>query len=206
MDSVVRKSGMPVATVTVGSVTISIYAAPVIVRSAKPAAADSGNTGSVPESKVYQSFQVAHYEGNRRILQRRNTLDKAKALAKEIASRLNRDGSRAQYFTEKDRRIYILAQVKASHLAWKWTRFAGSMANSSSGSKPAHWRKRWIFSTPTASASGTVPRVEAIYAEYLAHLMKRGVGNYHMRDVNRYIGNFADAFPGLISAIETPRH
>src|SRR5208283_4160760 len=100
----------PFATVTVGSVTISIIAAPVTIRTgSKPAAADSNSAASAPEFKTYQSFQVAHYEGKRRILQRRNTPEKAKALAREIAGRLHRDGSRAQYFTEKDRRIYTLA-------------------------------------------------------------------------------------------------
>ena len=104
----------PFATVTVGSVTISIIAAPVTIRTgSKPAAADSNSAASAPEFKTYQSFQVSHYEGRRRILQRRNTLEKAKALAREIAGRLHRDGSRAQYFTEKDRRIYTLAQVKS---------------------------------------------------------------------------------------------
>jgi hypothetical protein len=107
----------PFATVTVGSVTISIIAAPVTLRTgSKPAAADSNSAASVPEFKTYQSFQVAHYEGKRRILQRRNTPEKAKALAREIAGRLHRDGSRAQYFTEKDRRIYTLAQVKSQSL------------------------------------------------------------------------------------------
>ena len=107
----------PFATVTVGSVTISIIAAPVTVRTgSKPAAVDSNSAASVPEFKTYQSFQVAHYEGKRRILQRRNTPEKAKALAREIAGRLHRDGSRAQYFTEKDRRIYTLAQVKSQSL------------------------------------------------------------------------------------------
>ena len=107
----------PFATVTVGSVTISIIAAPVTLRTgSKPAAADSNSAASAPEFKTYQSFQVAHYEGKRRILQRRNTPEKAKALAREIAGRLHRDGSRAQYFTEKDRRIYTLAQVKSQSL------------------------------------------------------------------------------------------
>jgi hypothetical protein len=101
----------PVATVTVGSVAIPIYAAPVNV--SKPVDAN-GTTGV--EIKTYQSFQIAHYEGARRILRRRNTLDKAKSLAKEIASRLSRDGSRAAYLTEKDRRVLILAQIAAQPL------------------------------------------------------------------------------------------
>jgi hypothetical protein len=101
----------PVATVTVGSVAIPIYAAPVMVRKAP----DTDGAAHA-EGRTYQSFQVAHYEGARRVLQRRNTLDKAKALAKQIASRLSRDGARAQFFTEKDRRIYTLAQLRSQSL------------------------------------------------------------------------------------------
>ena len=45
--------------------------------------------------------------------------------------------------------------------------------------------------------------IESVYGEYLEHLVKRGVGHYHLRDVKRYVGNFVAAFPGLISAIQT---
>jgi integrase len=47
--------------------------------------------------------------------------------------------------------------------------------------------------------------IESVYVEYLEHLTKRGVGHYHLRDVKRYVGNFVTAFPGLISAIQTPQ-
>ena len=72
--------------------------------------------GDAVATKTYQSFQIAHYEGARRILQRRNTLDRAKSLAREIATRLNRDGARAAYLTEKDRRMLILAQLAVQPL------------------------------------------------------------------------------------------
>ena len=68
----------PVATVSVGSVSIPIYAAPVTLKRALPAT-DANDAkpdpDPDPESKTYQSFQIAHYEGTRRILQRRNTLE-----------------------------------------------------------------------------------------------------------------------------------
>ena len=86
----------PVATVTVGSVTIPIYACPVTVT--KPVVATvatDAKNGVVTETRTYQSFQLSHFEGARRVLQRRNTLERAKALAKEVATRLNRDGSPA---------------------------------------------------------------------------------------------------------------
>ena len=157
------KERKPVATVTVGSVAISIYAAPVTVRAAMPAAADSSCAASATESKVYQSFQVAHYEGNRRILQRRNTLDKAKALAKEIANRLSRDGARAQYLTEKDRRVLILAQTTTAPLGLE-ARFAADMPSFRRGLRPARWTRRSASILPTASASATVRPSKAFTA------------------------------------------
>ena len=195
----------PVATVTVGSVAISIYAAPVTVRTkSKSAAADSSNAASVPESKTYQSFQVAHYEGNRRVLQRRNTLDKAKALAKEIAGRLNRDGSRAQYFTEKDRRIYTLAQVKSQSLNLEVDEVCRKYGELQERLKTGTLEEAVDFFNSHGQRVRHGAAIESVYDEYLEHLTKRGAGHYHLRDVKRYVGNFVETFPGLISAIQTP--
>ena len=197
------KERKPVATVTVGSVAISIYAAPVTVRAATPAAADSSSAASATESKTYQSFQVAHYEGARRILQRRNTLDKAKALAKEIANRLSRDGARAQYLTEKDRRVLILAQTATAPLGLEvdevCRRYAEFQARLTTGTLD----EAVSFYLAHGQRVRHGATIESVYAEYLEHLVKRGVGHYHLRDVKRYVGNFVTAFPGLISAIQT---
>jgi integrase len=195
----------PVATVTVGSVAISIYAAPVTVRTkSKSAATDSSNAASVPESKTYQSFQVAHYEGNRRVLQRRNTLDKAKALAKEIAGRLNRDGSRAQYFTEKDRRIYTLAQMKSQSLGLEVDEVCRKYGELQQRLKTGTLEEAVDFFNSHGQRVRHGAAIESVYEEYLQHLTKRGAGHYHLRDVKRYVGNFVETFPGLISAIQTP--
>jgi len=194
----------PVATVTVGSVAICIYASPVTVRAEKPAATDSSAVVSVPESKTYQSFQVAHYEGNRRILQRRNTLEKAKALAKEIAGRLHRDGSRALYFTEKDRRIYTLAQVKSDSLGLEVDEVCRKYGELQQRLKTGTLEEAVDFFNSHGQRVRHGATIESVYAEYLQHLTKRGVGIYHLRDVKRYVGTFVDTFPGLISAIQTP--
>ena len=196
----------PFATVTVGSVTISIIAAPVTIRTgSKPAAADSNSAASAPEFKTYQSFQVAHYEGKRRILQRRNTPEKAKALAREIAGRLHRDGSRAQYFTEKDRRIYTLAQVKSQSLGLEVDEVCRKYAELQQRLKTGSLEEAVDFYNAHGQRVRHGATIESVYVEYLEHLTKRGVGHYHLRDVKRYVGNFVTAFPGLISAIQTPQ-
>jgi integrase len=168
-----------------------------------PAAADSSSAASATESKVYQSFQVAHYEGARRILQRRNTLDKAKALAKEIANRLSRDGARAQYLTEKNRRVLILAQTATSPLGMEVDEVCRRYAELQQRLKTGTLDEAVSFYLAHGQRVRHGAAIESVYVEYLEHLTKRGVGHYHLRDVKRYVGNFVAAFPGLISAIQT---
>src|SRR5207249_2189499 len=43
-----------------------------------------------------------------------------------------------------------------------------------------------------------------VYQEYLQHLEKRGVGDYHVRDVEKIAGKFVSTFPGTIARIDTP--
>ena len=50
------------------------------------------------------------------MVRRRNTIEKAKKYAEEVATRLNRDGARAEFLTDRDRRIYTLAQAAAKSL------------------------------------------------------------------------------------------
>ena len=89
-NNIASKERKPAAVVSVGSVSIPIYAAPVTVKKALPAtdAKLMQNLAVAGEAKTYQSYQIAHYEGDRRILQRRRTLEAARALAREIAYRL----------------------------------------------------------------------------------------------------------------------
>ena len=196
----------PVATVTVGSVTIPIYAAPVTVTKPVDAtdATDAKNGGGT-ETRTYQSFQLSHYEGARRILQRRNTLDRAKSLAKEIATRLNRDGSRAAFLTEKDRRVLILSQLVVKPLGMEVDEVCRKYAELQKRLKTGTVEQAVDFCNAHGQRIRHGATVADIYVEYLAHLEKRGVGYYHLRDTKRYVGNLIDACPGLISEIETAR-
>ena len=198
MSSVVTKEERkPVATVTVGSVAIPVYAAPVTVRTAANGDADSATF------KTYDSFQISHYQGARRILQRRNTLDKAKALAKEIANRLSRDGARAQYLTEKDRRVLILAQTATAPLGLEVDEVCRRYAELQERLKTGTLDEAVSFYLAHGERVRHGATIASVYAEYLEHLTKRGVGHYHLRDTKRYVCGFADAFPGLISAVQT---
>ena len=194
----------PVATVSVGSVSIPIYAAPVTLKRALPANdANDAKPDPGPESKTYQSFQIAHYEGTRRILQRRNTLESARALAREIASRLNREGSRAAYLNEKDRRVLILAQLVVKPLGMEVDEVCRKFVELQKRVKSGTLEQAADFFNAHGQRIRHGATVADIFPEYIAHLEKRGVGHYHMRDTKRYIGNFVEACPGIISQIET---
>jgi hypothetical protein len=97
------EAGNLVAEETVGSVTIRIYSSPTRVKIPHPEA-KPGTPSEQPdfEYRTYDSFIIPYYEGSLRKTPRRSTLDKAKAFAKETATRLNKDGARADFLSEKD--------------------------------------------------------------------------------------------------------
>lgn len=104
----------PIDPVRVGSVAVSIYHAPVTIK-VRATKIDEG-AEPAPDAaaftlKTYDSFAIAYYEGSVRVVRRRNTLEKARKYAKEVATRLNRDGAHAEFLTDRDRRIYTLAQA-----------------------------------------------------------------------------------------------
>ncbi len=104
----------PIAEISSGSVSIPIYESPVTIKSrlqhSRNAAANSKSDDERSEDKTYPSFKIVYYEGKRRVFRRRNTLEKAKAFAREVAGQLARNGVRARCLTEQDRCIDTLAQ------------------------------------------------------------------------------------------------
>ena len=85
----------------------------------------------------------------------------SKALAKEIAGRVHRDGSRALYFTEKDRRIYTLAQVKSESLGLEVDEVCRKYGELQQRLKTGTLEEAVVFSTATASVSGMAQRLRA---------------------------------------------
>jgi hypothetical protein len=71
------------------------------------------NGSAVEEFKKYDSYVITYYEGSLRIQKRRNSLQRARIFAAEIAERLQEDGAKAHFMSEQDRRIYILAKAAA---------------------------------------------------------------------------------------------
>ena len=196
--------GQPVETIKVGSVSIFIFAAPVTIKvKAKSSQNDSNGATSLPQYKTYPSFQFAYYEGARRILKRRNKLEVAKKLAKEIAGRLNRDGARAAYFTEKDRRILTLAENITKPQGLEVDEVCRRYAELQRRLKSGSVEEAVDFFNAHGQRVRHGSAVKTVYEEYEQHLLKRGAGDYYLRDVKRYLGGFIEAFPGKIDPIQT---
>ena len=198
----------PIAEISSGSVTIPIYASPVTIKLGKKSSQKAGvNTkpddgGS--DRKTYPSFKIVYYEGTRRVFRRRNTLAKAKALAKELAGQLASDGVRSQYLTEQDRRIYVLAQKAVQPLNLEIDQACRLYAELRNRVKGATLEEAVDFHNTFGQRVRHGATTEEVYQEYLQHLEKRGAGDYHVRDVERIVGRLVSAFPGPIARIDTP--
>ena len=198
----------PIANISSGSVTIPIYASPVTVKTGKKQphnpGANSKPNGDGPDRKTYPSFKVVYYEGTQRVFRRRNTLAKAKALAKELAGQLASDGVRSQFLTEQDRRIYVLAQKAVEPLNLEIDQVCRHYADLRSRVKGATLEEAVDFHNTFGQRVRHGATTNEVYQEYLQHLEKRGVGDYHVRDVEKIAGKFVSTFPGTIARIDTP--
>ncbi len=198
----------PVAEVSSGSVTIPIYECPVTIELGKErpenSAENSKPDGNGSERKTYPSFQIVYYEGTQRVFRRRNTLAKAKALAKELAGQLASDGVRSQFLTEQDRRIYVLAQKAVEPFNLEIDQACRHYAELRNRVKGATLEEAIDFHNTFGQRVRHGATTGEVYQEYLQHLEKRGVGDYHVRDVEKIAGKFVSTFPGAIARIDTP--
>ncbi|MBP9900304.1 MAG: hypothetical protein IT579_14765 [Verrucomicrobia subdivision 3 bacterium] len=195
----------PIDPVRVGSVGVSIYHAPVTikVRAAKIEGAEPAPDPAAFTLKTYNSFAIAYYEGSVRVVRRRNTIEKAKKYAKEVATRLNRDGARAEFLTDRDRRIYTLAQAAAKATGLEVDEVCRRQLELQRRLKSGTPEEAVDFMNDHGQRVQLGVTTGAVYLEYLTHIAKRGAGDYHLRDIKRYVGGFVEALPGVLSQIQT---
>lgn len=189
------------------SVKLPIYYRPVKVKLKAPAKVEGANGASrllsEPVFKIYDSFQIAFYESGRWRTARAPTLTKAKAKGREIARRLAENGADVADLTHAERRIYVLARnilqphnlevdTAARLVADLLQRLDGASLQQAVDFFNAHGRR--IIPGATTGQ---------VYANYLEHLHRRGVGKHHFRDVRKFIGAFVEAFPIEMTAIRT---
>jgi len=204
VDNDSEKKSNLVSEVTVGSVTIPIFYSP--NRTKIPSKAPDVAAGEEPapaEFKIYDSYVLVFYEGSLRQTPRRSTLEKAKKFAKETAGRLNRDGARAEFLSERDRRIFILAKTTANALHLDVDELCRKHVELTDRLKNGTLEQAVDFYNNHGQSLRLGFTTTEIYAEYEAHLVKRGAGEYHLRDCKRYVGKFVKAEPGPIGPITT---
>jgi len=203
-DVKTARKGKPVDKESAGSVTIYIYRSQnsrwLDVESQGP----DGKTVIERKRKTYDSFIVPYYEGSIRKTPRRSTLDKAKKLAKEVAKRLSRDGARAEFFSERDRRIFILAKIAADEVGMEVDEICRKHVDLKARLKSGTVEQAVDFFNDHGQRVRLGATVQEVYNVYLEEMIKRGVGDYHLRDTRRYVGGFEAAFPMVLSTIETP--
>ena len=156
------------------------------------------------EIKYYDSFIIPYYEGSIRKTPRRNTLEKAIHHAEEVAKRLSKDGAKAEFLSEKDRRIYTLAKASAKKLNLDVDAACRKLLELQERLKTGTLEQAVDFHNDHGQRVKHGIANTTIYEEYLEHMEKRGAGNYHERDIKRYVGPFIAEFPGSISPIQTP--
>jgi hypothetical protein len=187
-----------------GSVTVSIYRSR-NSRKVRKKPVEGAPPDSIPEFEIryYDSFVIPYYEGSIRKTPRRNTLEKAKELADEVAKRLNRDGAKADFLSEQDRRIYILARTSARTLHMDVDSACRKLLELQQRLKTGTLEQAVDFHNDHGQKVRHGVENKEIYTEYLDHLEKRGAGDYYLRDVRRYLDPFIAEFPATISPIQT---
>jgi integrase len=199
------EKGKPVAEESVGSVTIFIYRSLNSCWVKKKIIQPDGATVVTKELKVYESFVVPYYDGSIRKTPRRSTLVKAQKLAKEVATRLNRDGARAEFFSERDRRILVFAKRAALSTGMEVDEICRKFVELNKRLKEGTLEQAVDFMNNHGRGVKHGSISEEVYKTYLEHLQKRNIGDYYLRDVKRYVGNLVAAFPGVFSQINTPK-
>jgi len=206
MDNVVENEdhGKKVAEKKAGSVTITVFKSQNSVKVPKKPVPGTEIAGQPDfETKHYDSFILSYYEGSIRKTPRRSTLEKAIKLAKEVADRLNKEGAAAEFISEKDRRIYLLARAAARKIDMAVDELCRKFVELQARLKTGTIDQAVDFFNNHGQRVKDGVANKVIYKEYLDHLDQRGAGVYHLRDVKRFVGPFIDAFPGSISPTTT---
>jgi integrase len=198
-----EQAGHLVEEVRAGSVVIPIYRSPFTLK-LKPRK-NAGSNGGVPAAatKTYDSFVLAYYEGSVRHVTRRNKLGKARALAKEVAVRLNRDGVRAEYLTEKDRRILTFAKRAVEPIGLEVDEACRKFTDLEKRLKSGTLEQAVDFHNQHGQDQEAEATTGDVFKIYESHLTKKGAGDYHLRDTRRYLGKFIAEQPFRIGAIKT---
>ena len=197
------KREKPIDYVTWGAVSLPIRRDPVKSRIIDPSAPRVPGQPPKYIQKIYDSYYVdARLAGKGRI--RAPSIAEAKKVGEPIAKQLAKEGEAAIFIPPEERRIYVIAKKSAEslnlevdeavrRLAGMLRRLNGENFEQVMGVYEAAKRKLKLG-----------VKTGAIYDAYLFDQeVIRGNSEYHVRDVQKFVGKFVKDQPGEIIPIET---
>jgi integrase len=183
-----RKREFPIK-IKAGGTVIRIYSSPQVVRVKK---------GELLEERQYQSFVVAYYRGGTRHRHRFNSLEDAQTEAERIQTKILNEDLAALQLSGSDRLAYVHASdlakkfgVPLDLMAKEYTK-AREKIGGASLLEAAEFYSRF---GRTIQSDKTVPQ---IVQELVDGLRSDGASLYHVRDMEKRLGAFAEAFPNQI--------
>lgn len=193
----------PVEFVRCGAVSLPIRHDPVTMMVRDPKGPRREGEPVPMIRKTYESFYVdARSAGRGRI--RAATLAEARKKGKPIVKELAKEGECSVQLPPADRRIYLMAQKALAPHNLTVDEGARQLAGMLQRLNGAPFEK--VLQTYEASKQKLIlgAKTPEIYELYLYdHEVIRGNGEYHVRDVERFVGGFVKAFPGEIIPITT---
>jgi integrase len=189
------------------------------VRIEKKPTESSPNKNSKPAVEVYESYIVEHYEGNKRVRERRRNYKEALTRANEIKTKLLNQDVESLRLTGHDRRTFLavvenlrVCGVSAEHATKEYADAFKELAPLNL--KVLEAVQTFVKSvhrlngTPLETAIAfyerhgrkilTARKVPEIIAELVKAKEEDHKGAYHVRDLETRLGRFAEAFPGNI--------
>jgi integrase len=193
----------PVDYVRHGAVSLPIRRSPVKALIRDPAVPRGEGEPPVLVEKVYDSFYVdARIVGRGRI--RAATIQEAKQKGLPVAKEIAKEGEAAIHLLPEERRIYIIAKKALTPYALAVDEGARRLAEILKQLNGEPFEK--VFQVYNASSQKLKlgAKTPEVYEHYLNdQQVVRGNTEYHIRDVERWVGRFAKAFPGEIIPITT---
>jgi len=192
------------------------------VRIKKNLAEDTSNANSTPKIESYESYIVEHYEGSKRVRERRKTLNAARLRADEIKTKLLNQDVESLRLTGQDRRTYLAVMdnlracgVAPEHatkdFADAFKEFAPFNLTVLEAAQTFAKALNRLNGVPLETAIAfferhgrkvvTARKVPEIVQELVAAKQADHKGAYHIRDLETRLGRFAEAFPGDILGV-----
>lgn len=197
------KRNPPVDWVRCGAVSLPIRRSPVTMLIRDPDASQIEGHPPKMIKKVYDSFYVdARAAGRGRL--RGATIDEAKKKGEPVAKELAKEGQAAIQLSPEERRIYVIARnaLKPFDLAVdEGARRLGEILKALDGESFEKVMQVFRASGTKLKVDAKIPEIFELYV-YDQEVI-RGNSEYHVRDIEKFVGKFASKFTDQIIPLTT---